>query len=228
MSSKIRILCYGDSNTWGVVGRYQDSPLPSCKHDPQHHWPTVLAKALGESFDIEVEGLCGRTTIYTKPAEPWKNGEPYLLPCIMTHRPLDLIIIMLGTNDLQIHKSITAEELPIGISRLVDIIQRTPNCGRNQTPPKILILPPAEVRPSCPEGRTAVFAKFRGEIGRELSLMFPKVYAQVAQEKGCYFLNTAAYAQPGEADGVHFDSESHAKLGLAVAEYIKKEIYPGW
>lgn len=226
MSNKTHVLCYGDSNTWGVIGRYQDSILPSKKHDPDHHWPTVLANKLGADFQVEVEGLCGRTTIYSKPTEPWKNGETYLLPCLMTHRPLDLVIIMLGTNDLQIKKDITAQELPIGISRLVDIIQNTPNCGRNQVPPKILLLAPVEVRPSCPEGRTKVFAQFRSEIGRELSLMFPKVYAQVAKEKDCYFLNAAAYAHPSEADGVHFDAESHVCLGNAVADYIKTEIYP--
>jgi len=124
-------MCYGDSNTWGVIGRYQDSPLPSCKYDPDHHWPTVMAGILGDHFQVEVEGLGGRTTIYSNPSEPWKNGEPYLLPCIMTHRPLDLVIIMLGTNDLQIHKDITAEDLQVGISKLVDIIQSTPRCSQD-------------------------------------------------------------------------------------------------
>ena len=141
------------------------------------------------------------------------------------HRPLDLVVIMLGTNDLQLKKDITAEELPIGISRLVDIVQKYPKVGRGNVPPKVLIIAPIEVRPSAPEGRTAVYAKFRCEIGRELSLMLPAVYEKVAKEKNCYFLNAQEFAQPGPADGVHFDAQSHIQLGKAVADFIRNEIF---
>lgn len=72
----------------------------------------------------------------------------------------------------------------------------------------------------------AVYQKFRCDIGRNLSLMLPEVYEQVAREKGCYFLNAQAYAQPGPADGVHFDAESHLRLGRAVADLIRSEIFP--
>jgi lysophospholipase L1-like esterase len=186
----------------------------------------VLQADLGENFRIVEEGLGGRSTIYTREGEEWKSGEMYLKPCLHSHRPLDLVIIMLGTNDLQINKSITEEDLPVGISRLVDIIQETPNVGRDQIVPKILIVAPIEIRPSAPEGRVLVYDKFRREIGRELSLKFPEVYEKVAREKGCYFLNAALYAQPGPADGVHFTPESQIRLGHALAEYIKKNIYP--
>ena len=225
-NERIEILCYGDSNTWGCIGKWVDSDEPSARYDADTRWPTVLQKELGEAFHVIEEGLGGRTTIYVHPTEPWKNGEPYLLPCLYAHRPLDLVVIMLGTNDLQIKKDITAEELPIGISRLVDIVQAHRTPGRGVQPPKILILAPIEVRPSAPEGRTGVYSKFRCDIGRNLSLMFPQVYEQVAKEKGCYFLNAQEFAQPGPADGVHFDAESHIRLGRAVAQFIRNEIYP--
>ena len=223
---RIEILCYGDSNTWGCIGKWVDSDEPSARYDADTRWPTVLQKDLGENFHVIEEGLGGRTTIYPHPTEPWKMGEPYLIPCLNTHRPLDLVVIMLGTNDLQLKKDITAEELPKGISRLVDIVQSQKKTGRGNVPPKILIIAPIEVRPSAPEGRTAVYAKFRCEIGRELSLLLPDVYKKVAREKGCYFLNAQDYAQPGPADGVHFDAQSHISLGHAVASFIRNEIYP--
>ena len=225
-NDKIQILCYGDSNTWGCIGKWVESDEPSARYDTDTRWPTVLQKELGENFHVIEEGLGGRTTIYPHPSEPWKNGEPYLLPCLHTHRPLDLVVIMLGTNDLQLKKDITAEELTVGISHLVDIIQAHKKTGRGNQPPKVLILAPIEVRPSAPEGRTAVYAKFRCDIGRNLSLMFPQVYEQVAKEKGCYFLNAQEFAQPGPADGVHFDAESHIRLGRGVAQFILSEIYP--
>ena len=225
-TEKIQVLCYGDSNTWGCIGKWVDSDEPSKRYDTDTRWPTVAQKELGEKFHIIEEGLGGRTTIYTHPTEPWKNGEPYLAPCLHTHRPLDLVVIMLGTNDLQIKKDITAEDLPVGITRLVDIVQRYPKVGRGNVSPKILIIAPIEVRPSAPEGRTAVYAKFRCDTGRELSLMLPEVYEKVAKEKGCFFLNAQEFAQPGPADGVHFDAQSHIQLGRAVAEFIRNEIYP--
>ena len=223
---KIQVLCYGDSNTWGCIGKWVESDEPSARYDTDTRWPTVLQQELGEQFHVIEEGLGGRTTIYPHPTEPWKNGEPYLTPCLHTHRPLDLVVIMLGTNDLQLKKDITAEELPNGISRLVDIVQSQKKTGRGNVPPKILIIAPIEVLPSSPEGRTAVYAKFRCEIGTQLSRMLPAVYEQVAKEKGCYFLNAQDYAQPGPADGVHFDAESHISLGRGVASFIRNEIYP--
>lgn len=225
-NDQIQILCYGDSNTWGCIGRWVNSTEPSERYDTDIRWPMVLQKELGEAFHIIEEGLGGRTTIYPSPGKEWKNGEPYLMPCLHTHRPLDLVVIMLGTNDLQIKKDITAEDLPIGITRLVDIVQADKKVGRRNVAPKILVIAPVEVRPSAHNGRTTVYAQFRCDIGRELSLMLPEVYERVAKEKGCYFLNAQDYAQPGPADGVHFDADSHVSLGKALARFIREEIYP--
>lgn len=228
MKDKIQILCYGDSNTWGCIGRWVESALPSERYDPAHRWPCVLQSELGDAANVVAEGLGGRTTIYAREGEEFKNGESFLLTCLRSHRPLDLVIIMLGTNDLQVKKDITAEELPNGISRLVDIVQQDKVAGRSAPePPKVLIIAPVDVRPSSPEGRVLVYDKFRREIGRELSLMFPEVYRKVAEEKGCFFLNAQEHAVPGPADGVHLDPESHVRLGKAVAEMVRTVIFPG-
>ncbi len=226
MNDKIQILCYGDSNTWGCIGRWEESDLPSKRYDPAHRWVCVLQEALGERFHVISEGLGGRTTIYPSPGEEWKNGESYLKPCLHSHRPLDLVIIMLGTNDLQVNKQITLEELPVGISRLADMVLENRKAGRNGAP-ELLIIAPVEVRPSDPKGRVFVYPKFRCETGRALSLAFPRVYAEVAREKGCWFLNAQEFAQPGPADGVHFDAESHVRLGHGVAEFVRTRIFPG-
>lgn len=223
---RIQILCYGDSNTWGTIARWVDSDLPSERLDPGHRWPCVLQAELGDDYHVIEEGLSGRTTIYPRADGQWKNGEPYLLPCLRTHRPLDLVIIMLGTNDLQARKDITLEELPVGISRLVDIVQSEWFSGRDMKPPKVLIMAPVEVHSAAPNGRISYREKFRGEIGFGLSRKFPEVYRKVAQEKGCYYLNAAEYACPGDADGLHFDGECHIRLGKAVAEKVK-EIFSG-
>jgi len=223
---RIRILCYGDSNTWGTIGKWTECDTPSERFDSDHRWTGVLQKCLGDEFEIIEEGLGGRSTIYEREGFEWKNGAQYLVPCLHTHRPIDLVIIMLGTNDLQIKRDITADELSVGISKIVDIVRSYPDIGRDRKAPKILIIAPVEVMPSAPEGRTAVYDKFRGDIGRELSLLMPEVYKKVAEEKDCYFLNAQLYAKPCASDGVHISADGHIRLGHAIAELIRSDIFP--
>lgn len=224
MADRYEILCYGDSNTWGTIGRWFNSDEPSERFDENTRWPCVLQKALGENYHVVAEGLGGRTTIYPVKGEEWKNGEPYLTPCLLSHRPLDLVIIMLGTNDLHLQTPMTMEALPAGITRLIDIVQALPKAGRGNRPAKILVVAPVEVRPSDPNGRVGVYKKFFGDEGRRISLAFPEVYEKIAREKGCYFLNAQDYAEPGPADGIHMDENSHIRLGKEIANFILNEI----
>ncbi len=219
---KKEILCYGDSNTWGTIPRWKDSTTPSSRYDENTRWTRVAAAHLGEEYHVIEEGLGGRTTIYDNPKASWKNGKRLLLPCLMTHRQLDLVVLMLGTNDLHQPFKMEEEHLGDGIRELIEIIQGTPKCGVGFVAPKILVMAPTEVRPSDPNGRTNIYRQFYGDWGRHLSLMFPEVYGKIAQEYGCYFLNAALYAEPGPGDGVHFTPESHVRLGAAVAEKIKE------
>ena len=226
MREKKTILCYGDSNTWGVIGDWEDTGLPSPRFEPAFRWPSVMGEILGEDFHVVNEGLGGRTTIYTPSIKPWRNGEPYLLPCMYTQRPINLVILMLGTNDLQLEVPPTVDTLGEGIDRLVQIIQKTSDCGPDFTPPKVLILSPAEIKRPAENGRMAVYEKFHDEQGQKLSKAFPEVYRKVAQRRGCYFMNAAQFVETCGADGVHFTPESHVRLGKAVAEYVKNCIFP--
>ena len=148
------------------------------------------------------------------------NGEAYLLPCLQTHRPLDLVILMLGTNDLHLAEPLKEEELGNGIRRLIQLVQNHPNCGRGFETAKILVMAPIEVWPSDPSGRTSVYPRFFGEWATYLSRLFPTVYKEIADEYGCYFLNATLYAEPSPGDGVHMLPEGHIALGKAVAEKV--------
>ncbi len=221
------VLCYGDSNTWGCIPRWEESDLPSERYDAHTRWPRAAAELLGPDYHIIEEGLGGRTTIYDRPDEPGRNGEAYLLPCLLSHRPLDLVVLMLGTNDL--HRGIQPDRTRLGdgIRRLVGMVQSTPKCGRGNRPPRVLLLAPIPICPSAPDGRTLVYDKFLGDQGRALSLAFPKVYCQIAGETGCWFLNAADYAQASPADGIHFTLESHPRLGRGVAQAIREIMNSG-
>lgn len=217
---KTRILCFGDSNTWGVIPRWYDTTVPSDRYDENTRWPQVMASLLVEKFQIIEEGLGGRTTVYDLPDSPGKNGKAYLLPCIQTHRPLDLVIVMLGTNDLHMSEPLKEEDLGKGIQELIELVQEHPNCGRRFQTAKILVIAPIEVWPSDPNGRTSVYPRFHGEWATYLSRLFPKVYKEIAEEYGCFFLNAALYAVPSPGDGVHMLPEGHIALGKAVAAKV--------
>ena len=215
---KKEILCYGDSNTWGCIPRWQDLGVPSDRYAPDVRWTGRLASLLGEGYHIIEEGLGGRTSVYDFPGESWRNGLPYLPPCLLTHRPLDLVVLMLGTNDLHACLHPTSAHLGDGIRTLVDVVRATPKCGRALTPPPILIIAPALIKEG--QGRREVYPKLGGEAGEALSRQFAPVYRQAAEELGCYFLDAALYAQPSDADGLHWMPESHRRLADALAGVI--------
>lgn len=89
------ILCYGDSNTYGY------NPVNGLRYPKDVRWTGVLQKMLGEEYEVIEEGCNGRTTVFEDAKEPWKAGLGYLRPCLNTHKPIDFVIMMLGSNDLK-------------------------------------------------------------------------------------------------------------------------------
>lgn len=105
---QIRILCYGDSNTWGYI-----SGSDHQKYGNNERWTKILANYLGENFEIIEEGLNSRTLISndTRPGKEGKNGYEYLIPCLDTHDPIHLVILMLGTNELKFTYNRSAKDI---------------------------------------------------------------------------------------------------------------------
>lgn len=204
------ILCYGDSNTWGW------NPAKKERFASTERWTGILRRFLGDGFTVIEEGLNGRTTVWDDPIEGYKNGEKYLVPCLETHRPLDLVIIMLGTNDLKKRFSLSAFDIAAGVEKLLKIIQNS-NAGLNDGSPEILLMSPA------PVGTLTEFAEmFEG--AEEKSKRLVSHYAAIANEYGCHFLDAATLVKTSEYDGIHLDASEHQKLGNQVGKIVK-EIY---
>ena len=200
------ILCYGDSNTWGY------DPASQTRFPRDVRWPGILRKTLGEDYLIIEEGLNGRTTVWDDPIELDKNGATYLRPCIQTHKPLDLVIIMIGTNDLKTRFSLNAYDIASGAGVLVDIVKKS-NTGINAGAPEVLLIaPPSTV--SYPDTQIFVGAE-------EKSIGFSKQYRRVADEKECHFLDAGEHAKSSPLDGIHLEADMHRTLGIAVAAKIK-------
>jgi lysophospholipase L1-like esterase len=205
-----RILCYGDSNTWGY------NPLTQDRFDKHERWTGPLSQALGSNYDVIEEGLNGRTTVWDDPIEGYKNGREYLIPCLETHKPLDLVIIFLGVNDLKKRFSLSAYDIAEGAGVLVHTVQKSDTGIMNSAPQVLLLAPP-------PVGKLTAFAEmFDGAEAK--SRRFAEHYARVAAESGCHFLDTSTIIVSSDLDGIHFEQNEHAKLGQAVAKRVQEII----
>lgn len=200
------ILCYGDSNTWGY------DPVQKCRLGKNERWGGVLRNQLGNDYWVIEEGLGGRTTVWDDPIEGEKNGKKYLIPCLESHKPLDLVILMLGTNDLKHRFSLTAFDIAKGAGTLVGMIQNS-KCGLDNQAPQILLLAPPPV-----SKLTELKEMFKD--AEEKSQKFGQYYQEIAKEFGSHFLDVSKFIVSSDMDGIHFDKNEHDKLGKAVAQKV--------
>lgn len=202
------ILCYGDSNTWGY------NPATQERYAREVRWTGVLRRLLGMGYLIIEEGLNGRTTVWDDPIEGYKNGKEYLIPCLETHKPIDLVVIMLGTNDLKMRFSAPACDIATGAGVLVDIVAKSETGPGDSAPQVLLVAPP-------PIGKLSEFAEmFEG--GTAKSRMLSRNFHLVAEEHGCALLDASGIIVSSDVDGIHFDLSEHRKLGEAVAAGVRQ------
>ena len=214
-----RILCYGDSNTWGFMpdGQPEDGSY-HVRYPFEIRWTGILQGLLGPDYRVIEEGLNGRTTMWDDPKAPYRNGAKYLDACVETHAPLDLIMIMLGTNDLKPRISGRAYDSAIGVELLVEMIGKNPT-GRNHAVPPALIVSPVAIGSHIEKSPYA--DEFGGREAHEESLKAPKYLAAIAKVSGAEFMDAAKYARTGP-DAIHLDADSHKKFAKALAQKIKK------
>lgn len=203
-----QILCYGDSNTWGYV------PVRGERYPLDVRWTGVLAAELGGRFNVVEEGQNGRTTVWDDPLEGgYKNGLAYLTACLESHHPIDLVILMLGTNDLKARFALTALDIALGAERLVQAIQRTGWGVDGGAPAILLAVPP----PVDPKGDAAEM--FAG--ARDKSAGLSRRYAEVAARCKCNLIDVGRIIAVDPGDGIHYSREAHRVLGLAMAERVR-------
>ncbi len=202
------VLCYGDSNTWGY------EPAMGERFPEDVRWSGVLARELGSEFRVIEEGLNARTTVREDPVEEYKNGKDYLRPCLESHRPMDLVIVALGVNDLKARFFASASDAADGAGILVTIAQRS-GAGPNGSPPAVLLVAPP------PEGRLTELAEmFAG--AEEKSRGFARQYRRVAEKHGCELLDAGELVRASDLDGIHLEANEHRRLGEAVAARVKE------
>jgi lysophospholipase L1-like esterase len=204
------VLCYGDSNTWG----YNAATLARFPYPVR--WTSVLQAELGPEYVVIPEGLNGRTTVWPDPVEgEHKNGKSYFWPCLESHYPIDLLVLMLGTNDTKHRYGLSAWDIASGAQTLIQIAQ-TSTFGPDGRAPQVLLIGPALVVSPKPE--YAPMLEGAEAKSRELAAR----YREVATTLGCHYLNAADVVDPDPLDGLHFTAEGHARLGRAVADCVSR------
>ncbi|MVA97719.1 arylesterase [Nitratireductor sp. CAU 1489] len=204
------ILAYGDSLTWGY------DPEGPGRHAPEDRWPNVLQTALGGKAQVIAEGLNGRTTTFDDHVGPADRNGARLLPTLLTtHAPLDLVIIMLGTNDMKPFLAGAAIAAKQGMERLVDIV-RGHSWPLDQEQPEILIVAPPAIRETGDPDFAALFA---GAI--QQSHMLGSLYSDLADVAGCGFFDAGSVAETSPLDGVHLDAANTRTIGRGVEPLVR-------
>jgi lysophospholipase L1-like esterase len=203
-----QLLVYGDSLSWGII------PGTRRRLEFEARWPGVLERELaarGRPVRVIEDCLNGRRTVWEDPFKPGRNGLTLLPQRIEACSPLALVVLMLGTNDLQSMHPHTAWHAAQGVATLVGAIRRAPIEPGMPVPPVLVVAPPPAGTP-----RGSAVAKFVGADRKGET--FGESYQAIAAELGCPFLDAGALIAPSETDGVHLDREQHLVLGRAVAE----------
>lgn len=201
------ILCYGDSNTWGY------RPDNGKRYSVDARWPGALQQLLGEDYRVVEEGLCGRTTVFEDPVQEGRSGKDYLKVCLDSHAPLDMVIVMLGTNDFKSRFAAPAQVIARGAGILGEIVTKS-GFGIDGKAPKLLLVAPPEILAAGPWSH-----EFAGEI--EKSREYPGFLQMEAEQMGAFFFNAGSVAASSPVDGIHLEEMDNRKLVDALALQVR-------
>ena len=211
MNMKRRVLCFGDSNTYGYDPR-------GGRYDDDTRWPSRMGKLLGPEYSVIEEGFNGRTCVMDDPTEGgYKSGANYLPPCLMSHNPLDAVILMLGSNDSK--KRFGLEPMTIG-EGMMQLIRLTRMYAQNSdgTPAKIIVVAPPPIRDCLEKTR---YRDCFGPDAIRVTRGLKDEYARIARLLRCEFVDAAQFAALSELDSLHFTREDHLRMAEGMAKKLR-------
>ena len=209
------ILCYGDSNTYGRIPLAKDGK----RFERNQRWLGILEKMLGSQFHIIEEGLGGRTSVITDEIEGRMSGLDYITPCLLSHSPLDLVILQLGTNDMKARYSLTPVDIALGVERVIKTILSS-SAGIDGRNPKVLALVPLHINDV---GHFKFHEMFKGADRKSRSLL-PYFISMEEKYNDLKVLNPSDSINPSSKDGLHLDQEGHKSLAALIYKTINEEM----
>lgn len=196
------LLCFGDSNTWGFV------PNENRRYTPSERWPGLIRQYLPQEWHIAEEGQPGRTSLYDDSSCGFSSGLPALRSALNQHLP-HMVIMMLGTNDLKVSFSLSAEDISYSVTKLVEEIKSAGVEARNI----LLVAPPAI-------NEQGSFARLFFSGREESSKQLARYYQQRAKELECEFFDAGDVAFVCPEEGIHWQAEAHAEMAKAAAHKV--------
>ena len=204
------VVCFGDSNTYGY------DPVTGDRFPETVRWTGLLQGLLGDGYKVIEEGLNGRTTVFEDPNDDWKKGVDYIKGILCTHRPVDYLVIMLGSNDMKNIFNASPDAIASGLNEIVQKTEKVMDLKQGYVP-KILIVSPPEITTDV---LTGPFSGSFNEAAIDKSKRLAEFYKKVADKHGCMFLDAKLYIKPSKEDGLHLDPEGHKGLAEAIAKSL--------
>jgi lysophospholipase L1-like esterase len=206
-----RILCYGDSNTWGWV----PSKMGQERFLANERWTGILQDKLGSDWEVIEESLGGRNTITEDERAGFeeRNGLRTLPIILETHLPLDKVVIMLGTTELKEMFNLSAKEIAKGLQMLIKTVKKYRALAETQVPEIIVVIPPVIID-------TTEFAAVLFKGGTDKSKELIRAYEKVCREEDVVCIDSNEVVEVNQTEGIHLDEKAHEKLG----NFIYKKI----
>ena len=211
-----RVLCFGDSLTWGWVPVADG--MPTDRYPREQRWTGVLAEGLGRGFEVIEDGLSARTTNIDDPTDPRLNGSKYLPSSLAAHLPLDLVILMLGTNDTKAYFHRTPLDIALGMSVLVtQVLTSAGGVGTAYPAPQVLVVSPPPLPPMPHPWFQLIF-----EGSQEKSAQLAEVYRAMTSFVKVPFFDAGSAISTDGVDGLHFTGQNNRDLGAALSEQVTR------
>lgn len=205
------VLCFGDSNTRGY------NPIDLGRLPLDVTYPGALQNILGKEYHVIEEGLDGRTTMLNRTIEPFRNANNYIHACICSHKPIDYLIVMLGTNDCLNIFDLTVDDIARGMDSLIKQIQDY-TLSHQEYIPKIILAVPASINKDY--HNSAMAYQIDDDTVRK-SQELTKYYKMIADKYNCIFFDSNNYIETMLPDALHISSESHMILAKEFAKIIR-------
>lgn len=208
------VLCFGDSLTWGFDPRGAERFV---RYGYTERWARRLQAELGPSYYVIEEGLNGRTTVFDDPVIGGMSGLAQLPTALKTHMPLDLAVVMLGSNDIKTRFGVNGDEIARCLGRLLDAVAKS-NCGPGGKAPQALVLVPPVMGDV---GGTWVAPLYDSDHSRAASRRLRETYPTIAAAFGAHCFDINQVVGPGTTDGIHFDPDALPPVAAALAATIR-------
>lgn len=200
-----KILCYGDSNTFGFI------PETCGRYNKSQRWSGILSEILKQNYQIIEEGMNNRTGFFKNPEGLKQSGGEYLSVYLQNHKDIDICILSLGTNDVQIFYTIDENIAKTGLKKLISSIKEA-----NQNT-QIIIIPPVKINDNILHSGFSLM--FNEESIKKIDMIFP-CFEQTAKDKNCLYFDFNTIVQPSKTDGLHYTEEAHKIIAEKLAQFI--------